>query len=307
MRIRRGTIRGDGKVFWGYAKDCLNGERWVTRDYFLSHTRPDWFEWRAAADERKAERARRSGAHKEQLAEWERTRPEREAAKRARRREYNYRRYHDGGGKEAAAEYRRKNRDRIREQQASRYQRLKGDPEFEARRKEALARYRAKSNPGVDGRNEKRARLRELKDVVKNLNSELREKRLVQQSELKALAHAGRLALKPPLTPEQRLERKREEKRAYKHRRRARLRGCEVKATPKEISLAREAHGSKCCYCGEEGEMTVDHLVPLASGGGHVLENIVFCCHRCNSAKRDLSVAEFAAQHDFVLDKWREK
>ena len=44
---------------------------------------------------------------------------------------------------------------------------------------------------------------------------------------------------------------------------------------------------------------------PLAAGGGHVLENIVFCCHRCNSAKRDLSVAEFAAEYGFVLDKWR--
>jgi hypothetical protein len=34
MKIKRGTIREDGMVFWGYHPDCKNGEKWMTEHDF---------------------------------------------------------------------------------------------------------------------------------------------------------------------------------------------------------------------------------------------------------------------------------
>ena len=50
----------------------------------------------------------------------------------------------------------------------------------------------------------------------------------------------------------------------------------------------------RCFYCGQRGgDMTRDHIVPLAKGGEHTMENIVPCCASCNSHKRQLDLKEF--------------
>ncbi|NBT52594.1 MAG: hypothetical protein EBV86_14675 [Marivivens sp.] len=43
---------------------------------------------------------------------------------------------------------------------------------------------------------------------------------------------------------------------------------------------------NKCCYCGKEGPVEVDHFYPIDKGGPHVLGNFVPACHECNSNKR---------------------
>ena len=47
----------------------------------------------------------------------------------------------------------------------------------------------------------------------------------------------------------------------------------------------------KCQYCGGPAE-TVDHLVPRSRGGPHSWENVVAACKRCNSKKKDRTLAE---------------
>ncbi len=50
-----------------------------------------------------------------------------------------------------------------------------------------------------------------------------------------------------------------------------------------------------CHYCGEKfppGELTMDHIVPVARGGRSVKGNIVPCCKDCNSEKKYLTPAE---------------
>lgn len=47
-----------------------------------------------------------------------------------------------------------------------------------------------------------------------------------------------------------------------------------------------------CEYCGVTeqnagGELTVDHFRPQSKGGGDELENLVYCCVRCNLYKSD--------------------
>jgi len=48
--------------------------------------------------------------------------------------------------------------------------------------------------------------------------------------------------------------------------------------------LRRDYH--TCHYCGQEAN-TVDHLIPISKGGTDESTNMVACCTRCNSAKRD--------------------
>lgn len=156
--------------------------------------------------------------------------------------------------------------------------------------------YYKKQNPGRAKEREVAGLRREFVAVINELNSRLVARRVCRN----ALIRAADRALCPKrviLTDEQRAARRREDKRNYKHRRRARLRGS---ATPAQIRKARMSAGGVCFYCGCRPDyLTVDHYVPLARGGRHDIENIVFACHRCNSEKRDLMPSEFCAMRGF--------
>lgn len=54
-----------------------------------------------------------------------------------------------------------------------------------------------------------------------------------------------------------------------------------------------------CYYCGGLAN-SVDHIVPLARGGTHDESNLVACCIRCNSSKKDRGGSFLARQitHD---------
>ena len=56
--------------------------------------------------------------------------------------------------------------------------------------------------------------------------------------------------------------------------------------------------GLACAYCGEGIEdgakLTLDHLLPYSHGGGNTAENIVTCCHKCNSSRGARDWREFA-------------
>jgi hypothetical protein len=50
--------------------------------------------------------------------------------------------------------------------------------------------------------------------------------------------------------------------------------------------------GFACEYCGvtetdSAGELTVDHFYPQVLGGADTLENLIYCCPRCNQHKGD--------------------
>jgi hypothetical protein len=52
----------------------------------------------------------------------------------------------------------------------------------------------------------------------------------------------------------------------------------------------------QCGYCGQEAD-TVDHRISRARGGSMWdIENLIACCKRCNSMKKDNSEAFFLAQ-----------
>ena len=45
------------------------------------------------------------------------------------------------------------------------------------------------------------------------------------------------------------------------------------------------AHGKTCCYCGREGRLSLDHMIPQLKGGRDAADNIVYACRSCNSSK----------------------
>lgn len=56
------------------------------------------------------------------------------------------------------------------------------------------------------------------------------------------------------------------------------------------LDLLRSRFGARCGYCGvAEGDLgatlTVDHHRPRSRGGGDELDNLVYCCSRCNEYK----------------------
>lgn len=55
----------------------------------------------------------------------------------------------------------------------------------------------------------------------------------------------------------------------------------------------------QCHFCRQSfppGELTMDHLVPLARGGKSSKGNIVPCCKTCNNRKKYLTPAEIILQ-----------
>lgn len=43
----------------------------------------------------------------------------------------------------------------------------------------------------------------------------------------------------------------------------------------------------KCCYCGRELPLQMEHFIPVSKGGGYVKSNIICSCGRCNQSKND--------------------
>lgn len=69
-------------------------------------------------------------------------------------------------------------------------------------------------------------------------------------------------------------------------RRRARLHGLNPAAdliTRQDIT---GRWGDRCYSCKKGKFEQIDHLVPVAAGGRHTLDNVVPCCRACNSRKR---------------------
>jgi len=50
--------------------------------------------------------------------------------------------------------------------------------------------------------------------------------------------------------------------------------------------------GDRCLYCGVGGG-EVDHVIPIARGGGHEISNLAPACRGCNRRKNRKTPSEF--------------
>lgn len=61
-----------------------------------------------------------------------------------------------------------------------------------------------------------------------------------------------------------------------------------------------------CCFCKGEGALTLDHLIPLSSGGTHEENNLLGACRKCNCSKQDINWQDWFRKQSFY-DVVREK
>lgn len=55
-----------------------------------------------------------------------------------------------------------------------------------------------------------------------------------------------------------------------------------------------------CAYCGSSfGTLTQDHVIPIVSGGGYTVDNIVPACCSCNSSKNAKEFTEWYRSREF--------
>lgn len=64
----------------------------------------------------------------------------------------------------------------------------------------------------------------------------------------------------------------------------------------KKVSLTRQnlfkRDGHKCVYCGNYENLTMDHVIPRAQGGGTNWVNLVTACRKCNMQKGNMRPEE---------------
>jgi 5-methylcytosine-specific restriction endonuclease McrA len=64
--------------------------------------------------------------------------------------------------------------------------------------------------------------------------------------------------------------------------------------------------GHQCAYCGATGDLQIEHLIPIAKGGAHVLGNILPACQRCNYSKTTHEAeAWYRSQPFFCERRWQ--
>lgn len=71
---------------------------------------------------------------------------------------------------------------------------------------------------------------------------------------------------------------------AAHHRRRARKASAPGKLLAADLRILKSILGEKCLACGK-GEMTLDHVKPLARGGANGPTNLQPLCQSCNASK----------------------
>lgn len=76
-----------------------------------------------------------------------------------------------------------------------------------------------------------------------------------------------------------------------KHKNREQARGRQ--STGFDWAEVLELYGNRCAFCGVDGHMTVDHIIPISRGGGNWPWNIRPLCEPCNTLKGSQLDAEF--------------
>lgn len=90
----------------------------------------------------------------------------------------------------------------------------------------------------------------------------------------------------------------------YRRNRRARILEAEGTHTHADLVAIFERQSGKCAYCrcslkGIPRE--VDHIIPLARGGGNGPDNLQYLCRPCNRAKSAKDPIEFAQERGLLL------
>ena len=81
--------------------------------------------------------------------------------------------------------------------------------------------------------------------------------------------------------------------------------------TTEQWRQAKEHFNNQCAYCGSEGNLSQDHIIPISLGGYHVRTNVAPACLSCNLSKSNKEMVAWYSEQDFFdgkrlkrLEKW---
>lgn len=63
--------------------------------------------------------------------------------------------------------------------------------------------------------------------------------------------------------------------------------------SPRDWARLLARYGHRCAYCGTDGPLHMDHVVPLSRGGRHAIGNALPACAACNCSKGGKLLAEW--------------
>ena len=63
----------------------------------------------------------------------------------------------------------------------------------------------------------------------------------------------------------------------------------------------------ECAYCGDDTDLTIDHVVPRSKGGADFTRNVVCCCKACNQDKGQTPWEEWYFSQEFFSNERHEK
>lgn len=84
------------------------------------------------------------------------------------------------------------------------------------------------------------------------------------------------------------------------HRNRPRRESISKRIGARKARRIRARDDHRCVYCGDTAEASgshlhLDHLTPQSHGGADEVGNLVLACRRCNSARQNMTLAQWAA------------
>jgi 5-methylcytosine-specific restriction endonuclease McrA len=90
-------------------------------------------------------------------------------------------------------------------------------------------------------------------------------------------------------------------------RRKAQMRdSVAIQVKGREIRARFAEFGHRCAYCGADGDLHIEHVVPISKGGPHSIGNIIPACESCNYSKRDHDVETWYRSEPFFSElRWR--
>lgn len=90
-------------------------------------------------------------------------------------------------------------------------------------------------------------------------------------------------------------------------RRKARMRdSVAIQIAGKQIRARFAEFNHRCAYCGADGDLHIEHVVPISKGGGHTIGNIVPACKDCNFSKRAHEAESWYRKQPFYSElRWR--
>jgi 5-methylcytosine-specific restriction endonuclease McrA len=90
-------------------------------------------------------------------------------------------------------------------------------------------------------------------------------------------------------------------------RRKAQMRdSVAIQVKGREIRARFAEFNHRCAYCGADGDLHIEHVVPISKGGPHSIGNIIPACESCNYSKRDSEVETWYRSQPFFSElRWR--